>query len=357
MYSEPTVSPNFVVRQKRKLFRNPLVIGGIFSIIVVVIVSVIALMSGNNTTSDPAPTAPNISARIVTETTPEVTSAEPTPEPDLVIPAEVVNVSQPTRNEGNATSSQTADLTPSCSIRASGDINVNIRSGPGMPFSLIGVLEARTTVDAIAISDNRWFEIENSDGTIGWVGGSVVDDIGDCGILPQVATPVCEVSNNTGNRVNIRAKANTNARIIRTLLTDDVLMADGQTADGWYRVLLNRELGWIHSDVVASSGGCSTLAVIAADEPEPQPVVNSDLAFTDEDCVVESFTGNTVDLHKTPDLTSAVVAKLNKAMKVSRMSTNGWYEIEGFGWAFGGELVTSGLCRLLPTVAPEQIRA
>jgi len=358
MYSEPTISPNFVVRQKRKLFRNPIVIGGIVSIIGLITIALVVVLTGSTNIPEPTPTSAVIAARIV-ETTPEVATNDPTPQPDVVISAEVMNVSQVVTSDDDTTSSQTVDTeTPACSIRPTGDVNVNIRSGPDMQFSLISVLNARQTVDAIAVSDNRWFQIENRDGTVGWVGGSVVDDIGDCATLPQVQTPTCQVKNTTGNRVNLRANPTTDARIIRTLTTDDVLMADGQTVDGWYRVLLNRELGWIYRDVVALSPECKAVATISAEEPVPQPVTSaSNLAFNDADCVVESFTGNSVDLHKRPDLSSAVTAKLNKAMKASRLSTNGWYEIDGFGWAFGGDLLTRGLCRLLPTVAPETIRA
>lgn len=353
MYSEPTISPNFVVRQKRKFFRHPLVIGGIASIIFIALFGFVTLLSGGSPSNDDTPVdSASVSVRIVEET-PEVESVQPTISRIQPTPIAVINVSQPIPDEET---SQALDPETTCNIRPTGDVNVNIRSGPDLQFTLISVLSARQTAPAISVSDNRWFEIRNHDGTIGWVGGSVVDEFGECETLPVVKTPVCDVKNTTGNRVNIRAQANTNSRVVRTLAVDDILMADGQTADGWYRILLTGELGWIYRDVVQLGDACSNIPLISANEPTPVPAVNTSLVFNEEDCVIESFTGNSIDLYKRPDLTSSVVAKLNKAMKASRISSNGWYEIEGFGWAFAGDVVTQGLCRLLPTVDAEDVR-
>ncbi len=355
MYSEPTISPNFVVRQKRKLSRHPLVIGCIILFVTLVLFAIFSLLSSitsslDNQTVNPA----SVSVRIVAEETPAIAVVVPTSEPTPV--PEIINIAHTISNDTNTPSALLVETVTACSIRPSGDINVNIRSGPDIQFSLLSTLPVRQTVSAIAVSDNRWFQIENNDGTIGWVGGSVVDEIGDCEGLPQVQTPVCDVRNTTGNRVNIRAEASTDSPVIRILSTEDILMADGQTADGWYRILMTGELGWIYRDVVALSDACNAVALISANEPTPQPAVTTNLVFSEDACVVESFTGNAVDLFAQPNFDAAVVAKLNKAMQASQVSTNGWYEIDGFGWAFAGDIVTQGLCRLLPTVAPEDIR-
>ena len=352
MYSEPTISPNFVVRQKRKLSRHPLILGGIACIVIFTIVGLMSLFA-NPATEDPDPQI-TFESRITFQTTP---TAEVTPEPEVAIQAPVIVVSEPVVNEDNTASSQTVTTEARCSISTTGDTNVNIRSGPDVSFSLISSLINRDRVDAIAMSDNLWFQILNTDGTIGWVGGSVVDESGDCENLPRIQTPVCSLKNTTGNRVNIRDRATTESNIIRVLSTTDLLMADGRTETGWYRILISEELGWIYRDVVALSDSCANVPIISTDEPPPQPVVGqANLTFSEEACVIESFTGVAIDLHEGPGMEFGVVAKLNKAMVASRISSNGWYEIDGFGWAFAGDLVYQGLCKLLPTVTPEDVR-
>lgn len=353
MFSEPTISPNFVVRQKRKLIRQPLVIGGIGCILVLGMGALVALFTSQSATPDAPKVQITFESRIIFDVTPQ---AEATQKPDIVIQAPIINTSDPINNEENPPSSQTASIQPRCKITTTGDTNVNIRSGPDITFTLISSLSNRDRVDVIASSDNRWFQILNTDGTIGWVGGSVVDETGDCESLPQIQTPACAIKNTTGNLVNIRDNSNINSNVIRTLATTDLLMADGRTTEGWYRISITGKLGWIYQGVVALSDACSAIPIISADEPIPQPAQSqTSVILNDGDCVIESFTGSAIDLRKGPGMEFAVVAKMNKAMVANRLSSNGWYEIDGFGWAFAGDLVYGGLCNLLPTVIPDDI--
>ena len=346
MYSEPTLSPNFVVRQKRKLIRHPLVIGGVISIVILCIGGFIALLSPIDIPAEEPEITVTVESRIALGVTPQ---AETTQVPAIIIQAPTI---VPTLNNNTVSSPATHAESP-CKISTTGDANVNIRSGPDITFTLISSLSDRERVDGIATSDNQWFQILNTDGTIGWVGGSVVDETADCSDLPRIATPTCSVKNTTGNLVNIRDRASTSSNVIRTLATTDVLMADGRTDEGWYRIALTGGMGWIYKDVVALSDICKSVPIISANEPIPQPAQSQTrVVFNEGDCVVESFTGNAVDIRKGPGMEFAVVAKLNKAMVASRLSSNGWYEINGFGWVFAGELVYGGLCNLLPTVIP-----
>ncbi len=60
------------------------------------------------------------------------------------------------------------------SIQANG--NVNVRSGPGTDYDLVGLLSSGQSAVVIDTSGNGdWFNVQLSDGTIGWVGSSVVD--------------------------------------------------------------------------------------------------------------------------------------------------------------------------------------
>lgn len=360
MFSEPTISPNFVVRQKRKVSRNPLIIMGVVGMFLLVGIGLMSLTATPVTPEEtPVPTV-NITfeSRIVFQSTPQPTQA--TNQSNIILEN---RVTIPAPNSNNTTSQTESASQATCTITPADGANINVRSGPDLTFSIISSLSAGQNVGAIAVSDNLWYQIKTFDGSIGWVGGSVTDEKGDCASLRQVKTPVCSVKNTTGNRVNIRYGASTSKDIIRVLLVEDLLMADGKTQDGWYRVALNTQMGWIYQDVVSLSDACATLPIISASEPVPDVVNISNvsagsngLAFDADDCVIESFNGNTIDLHEGPGLEYAVVAKMNKAMAVSQRSTNGWYEVDGFGWAFAGDLVYRGLCNLLPTISPEEAR-
>jgi SH3-like domain-containing protein len=353
MFSEPTISPNFVVRQKRKLIRHPLVIGGIIGLLILIVGGMVTLLGSMNTPNEDSEIEPTVDLGIIAETPSQVEMTVNTP---IIIQAPPIVTSIPILSTDNATSSQTASVQPRCNITTTGDTNVNIRSGPDITYTLISSLSDRVSTHAIAMSDNRWFQILNTDGTIGWVGGSVVDETGDCENLATMQTPTCSVKNTTGNLVNIRNNPSTTSNVIRTLATTDLLMADGRTDEGWYRIALAGGLGWIYKDVVALSDACNTVPIISANEPIPKPAVSQNhLVFNETDCVVESFTGSVVDLRKGPGMEFVVVAKMNKAMVASRLSSNGWYEINGFGWAFAGDLVYGGLCNLLPTVIPDDM--
>jgi hypothetical protein len=64
--------------------------------------------------------------------------------------------------------------------------NVNIRSGPGLDFTVISSLPPSTPLVVEAQSTNGWFQ---ASGSTGWVSGSVVTASGNCITLPLVNPP------------------------------------------------------------------------------------------------------------------------------------------------------------------------
>lgn len=363
MVSEPTIQANFVVRGQRKAKAHPLVLVGGVGLILLFLVGILSLLTmrpAQDTSQTASQSAKNFvafEAEIIRET---ITPQE----------ADVISESVALIASLNATETPQTVTTPqtqvqsnpnqiNCQIASNDANNVNIRSGPDLEFSTIGVLFAGRSTSASAITDTRWYQVETGDGGRGWIGGSVVKKSGDCDFLPQIKTPVCTIQNTTGNRVNIRTGASTGDAILRVLSPEDLLMADAHTADGWYRLNLAPQVGWVYKDVVALSPACATVPLISPDDSsalEPIATVYSNIAFNENDCVVQSFTGTSVDLREGPGMEFNIRAKLSQPMIASKRSSNGWYEIEGSGWAFAGDLVYRGLCNLLPTVTPDEIR-
>lgn len=67
--------------------------------------------------------------------------------------------------------------------------NINVRSGPGLGYSIIGTLRAGTTAPVVGrLADNSWYLVTVG-GVTGWVGGNVVIIGGQCGSVPAVPPP------------------------------------------------------------------------------------------------------------------------------------------------------------------------
>jgi uncharacterized protein YraI len=75
-----------------------------------------------------------------------------------------------------------------CTVIAA-DTGVNIRSGPGLGFGVIGRLAPGQSAPATGVNGG-WYAItfENANGNVGWVGSSVVNVSGACASLPTVGS-------------------------------------------------------------------------------------------------------------------------------------------------------------------------
>ncbi len=116
-------------------------------------------------------------------------------------PAETNSATEDT-NQTSDVVEQTTDTTP---IVTAPDGGVNVRSGPGLDFDLLGLLEAGTTVPVVAKNDTEeWWQIEYlaAENGLGWVAGAVVDFSGDHNSVPLATS-------NTTNEANLTPPAET----------------------------------------------------------------------------------------------------------------------------------------------------
>ncbi|MEZ4667083.1 MAG: SH3 domain-containing protein [Anaerolineae bacterium] len=73
-----------------------------------------------------------------------------------------------------------------CAARSSVANNINIRSGPGTNFGVIGMLAVDTTIAVVGQTSTGWYQVEAEDGG-GWVSASVTELEGQCvGLLNVV---------------------------------------------------------------------------------------------------------------------------------------------------------------------------
>ncbi len=77
-----------------------------------------------------------------------------------------------------------------CSVTSSSGVNINLRSGPGLDFSIEGTLVYGTALSVNGHS-NGWYQVIDNGRTV-WVSGSVTSTSGDCSAVPDVTPPVLD---------------------------------------------------------------------------------------------------------------------------------------------------------------------
>ncbi len=90
-----------------------------------------------------------------------------------------------------ATATPQAPLaTPTSSVcRATGSLNVNVRTGPGTDYPAFGTLSTGTSLNVVGRNnDSSWYVVDYN-GRQGWVSNSVVLLDGPCSALPFVTAP------------------------------------------------------------------------------------------------------------------------------------------------------------------------
>ncbi|MCA0454463.1 MAG: SH3 domain-containing protein [Chloroflexi bacterium] len=73
-----------------------------------------------------------------------------------------------------------------CSVRATGDYDVNVRQGAGTDFDVVGLLPANSYLTALKRGADGWLQVQLSAGLTGWVSPKVVTLYGPCDALPAV---------------------------------------------------------------------------------------------------------------------------------------------------------------------------
>lgn len=168
---------------------------------------------------------------------------------------------------------------------------VNVRSGPGTEFSIVGVLAPGETADIIGTSgeDNEWLEIDFN-GEHGWVAYFVVNVSGDLSALeitgssddvfaassivaPSIALPAPTLDSNqvlliTRFNTNLRAEPQFGSPVITVVPYETTLEAEARTADNsWLRVTYEGQTGWLIASLVNT--GVSDVNSLPIDTPSP----------------------------------------------------------------------------------------
>jgi uncharacterized protein YraI len=160
---------------------------------------------------------------------------------------------------------------------------LNVRSGPGTGYTVIGTLNAGATVPVTGRNaSSTWLQIEHRPGASGWVAAWLVTPNGDIASLPVIGggapqppviptTPV--TTGRTTTSVNMRPEPNpynTPIAVVPQGATVDVYGRN--SAATWLYAGYVGKQGWVFASyVVLTSGTVHGLPIVGAGTPPSQP--------------------------------------------------------------------------------------
>lgn len=119
---------------------------------------------------------------------------------------------------------------------------LNIRSGPGLSYDVIGQLKRDESIEIVSSSDD-WYQIDYK-GKEGWVASWLIQSGSD-----DTQTSSQEVISQA-NGLNFRASPSTEAMIISKLDSGDRASFISQQGE-WMNINFNGENGWVHEQYVS----------------------------------------------------------------------------------------------------------
>jgi uncharacterized protein YraI len=134
-------------------------------------------------------------------------------------------------------------------------IHLNLRSGAGTQYSILGSGVAGTTVAGTGRSNGIWYEVKLGSKT-GWMSSEYLKKI-------VVAPPVnvsTAVQFKTTIHLNLRSGAGTQYSVIGSGVTGTTVTGTGRSNGIWYEVKLGSKTGWMSSDYLQAVTGPNSVA-------------------------------------------------------------------------------------------------
>jgi anionic cell wall polymer biosynthesis LytR-Cps2A-Psr (LCP) family protein/uncharacterized protein YraI len=181
----------------------------------------------------------------------------------------------------------TTDLTPTVAVTSSTDVSstnvssttqgviasvplgdqVNVRTGPGVPYPTIGMLDEEQTAPVNGKSDDgQWLQISFKSG-FGWIATGYVRVTGDPASIPIVAAPPLPKPMVTARIIarvslNIRTGPGVNYSLAGRMRAGQAATIIGRSADGrWWQIRYGNVVGWVAAAYVRQTGDVSNTQV------------------------------------------------------------------------------------------------
>ena len=180
----------------------------------------------------------------------------------------------------------TPALTASTALFGTARLLVNVRSGPGRQYTVLGKARTGDALDITGrLANNTWLRV-NFNGQEGWVSASFFDVSGDLTAAPEaeagpnavlrqtanqaVVTQLGTVVVVTNGNTNLRAAPAADAAVLVIIPFNIELTVTGRTANNnWVRVTYNDQTGWISAGVLFFSQGKLANAPVIDDSGNP----------------------------------------------------------------------------------------
>ncbi len=208
-----------------------------------------------------------------------------------------------------------------CSLKSTGDFDVNVRVRPGTEFKIMSALPAGQYMVVIKKAENGWLQIPWGRETVGWVSPKVVTLYGPCDILssnletelasPPTLTPTPTAMfgftmniplNHLVTKVDVGSiPAGTTVMISTTMFTGSEYIYEIMTADGRYEKARDSQL------VISETGG-----TLLFPTPTPYVYVATPTAFFGIEIGMNGY--HVVTTTKVGDIPAGTEVTLGSAM-------------------------------------------
>lgn len=195
----------------------------------------------------------------------------------LVIPAMAQDVSPtpaPADTAATTPEATPAPLAATTGLFVTSQFRVNVRSGPGTEYTILGKLTPADSVDITGQNaDGNWWRV-NFNGQEGWVFGDVVEVIGTVDNVPVVepgATAVLrsgqtassDTTNPSGDvlimtrfNTNLRSEPSANVDVLGIIPFNTELRAEARTLNSnWVMVTFDDQSGWLFAPILFFTSG------------------------------------------------------------------------------------------------------
>jgi len=133
--------------------------------------------------------------------------------------------------------------------------DVNVRSGPGTGYSILGVAKKGATLDYTSF-DGKWYRV-TYDGKTGYVNRNLVTASSSSSSSSSSSTSSSTVNKQSGkvevvSKVNIRSGPGTGYSILGVADVGATLTVTGHTDSNWYEISYNGKTGYVAGNLVKS---------------------------------------------------------------------------------------------------------
>jgi N-acetylmuramoyl-L-alanine amidase len=145
-----------------------------------------------------------------------------------------------------------------------GDL-VNVRSGPGVRYPVVGQLSQEQSAPITGKSaDEAWWRIM-FESQQGWVAAEFVQITGDPSAVPVVNVPLLPmIVVPPGDVVNLRAGPSVDEPVILRMGPRQSALISGKSHDGrWWKIRMGNLVGWVSAQFVRITGDTSTVPVVS----------------------------------------------------------------------------------------------